>query len=138
MDGQRFDSLTKVLVGARPSRRGLVRGAIGSALVGVLGGARGADAAPVSIQAGICRRRPAYCVNSDSLGFQCGESRHCRCAKDETGEAWCANTRRLINEDPAQDECDNNNDCGAGERCFRVEGCFGNRRDRACLPLCTA
>ena len=140
VDGRRFDDLTKNLVAATPSRRGVLRGLVGGALAAVFGGVtlERAMAQEVGTEATdlICENQTVLCNAARRPAFVCGTG--CACARQTNGDKRCVQAQISCREQP---RCRRNRDCGRGEVCIEVEGCTDPECQKGrgrCAQRCTS
>ena len=134
MDGQRFDNMTKKLVKASASRRGMLRGVVGGTLAAVVGNVAlmRAAAQPVSIQASdlICEDERLLCNRSGEPAGRCGEN--CRCARAVNGDRKCVDLGNATCKNRTR--CDSNRECAKGEVCIDVRDCNDEECDKGRKP----
>jgi hypothetical protein len=150
MDGRRFDAWVKRLPSTSPrgcwlgaSRRGLLRGLVGSALtavVGEFGGASSREA--IAAGEGVCDKGCGTLCEPVPAQLLCNFTNpDCLCLKSTSGAVHCATSTRPCPAAGAADECQQDSDCAPNEICVTTAGgiCCAETTEaqvNICAPKC--
>ncbi len=137
MDGKRFDAWVKRVPGA--SRRGLLRGLVGTALATAFGGVSGKDAAGE----GVCDKGCGTICEPVAAQLLCSfRNPNCVCVKSTSNANLCADlARAACPAAGAANDCEQDSDCGLNEVCIRTAGgvCCSDPAQaqvNICIPRC--